>query len=237
MIKPLPIETLRLQGLVDHQGYTRLALNSLLVIEGKHIVLIDPGCAEFLPSRLMREYGLEIPVSMEEELLVAGVLPEKVSDVVFTHLHFDHGSGAFTRVPGKIQKRFPNARYHVLKEHYEYAMNPHPDEADSFFTGLFKYIDQVNWLEDWTYEWMDFKTFNGHTKGMVVPMVKSDEGEVFFVSDLIPMHIFLDAEVYCGYDMDPDLLKKEKQEFLKELKGSSRIIFFHDPLINSINYP
>ena len=200
-------------------------------------VLIDPGCADFLPSRLMQEYGLEIPVSMEEELATAGVLPEAVSDVVFTHLHFDHGSGAFKRVPGNIQKRFPNARYHVLKEHYDYATSPHSMETDSFFIGFFKYLDQIHWLEDWAYEWMDFRIVNGHTKGMVVPVIHSDEGDIYFTSDLIPMHIFFDAEVYSGYDLDPDLAKREKQEFLQEIDKSSRIYLFHDPLIDSIIYP
>ena len=185
----------------------------------------------------MREYGLEIPVSLEDELYDAGVLPEMVSDVVFTHLHFDHGSGAFKRVPGHIQKRFPNARYHVLKEHFDYASSPHPKEADSFFTGFFKYLDQLHWLEDWTYEWMDFRIFNGHTKGMVVPVIKSDDGNTYFTSDLIPMHIFLDPEVYSGYDLDPELAKSEKQEFLYGMGESSRLLLFHDPLIDSTIYP
>ena len=84
---------------------------------------------------------------------------------------------------------------------------------------------------------MDFRIFNGHTKGMVVPVIKSDDGKTYFTSDLIPMHIFLDPEVYSGYDLDPELAKREKQEFLYGMDESSRLLLFHDPLINSMIYP
>jgi len=237
MIKPLTIEDIGLKYDIDPEGDIRLALNALLIISDERVVLIDPGCADFLPSRIMNEYGLEIPEPIESILQSKGIVPEQVTDVIFTHLHFDHGSGAFMRKPGKIVKRFPKARYHVLKEHYEYASRPHPSEASSFFTFLFKYIDGVHWLEDWDFEWMTFKIYNGHTKGMVVPVIRSGREEIFYVSDLLPMHIFLNKEIFCGYDLDPDLIKTEKLDFLSEINKSSKIIFNHDTLIDSMYYP
>ncbi len=237
MIRPWGTETELLNYKVDKDGYIMLSLNALLVIKGKQKVLIDPGCADFLPQRIMREYGLEIPVSMEEELLNAGLRIEDITDVIFTHLHFDHGSGAFKRVPGNILKRFPNARYHVLREHYEYALKPHPSEADSFFTGLLKYLDRIHWLEDWSLEWLEFEVFYGHTKGMVVPVFKSDGIRICVASDLVPMHPFLKPEIYSGYDLNPELAKKEKQEFLKKMEKECRILLFHDSLNDSVIYP
>lgn len=228
---------IRLKYFIDHEGYIRLSLNGLLIIEGEHIVMIDPGCAEFLPARIIKEYGLEVPESIEDVLVQKDVVPDQVTDVIFTHLHFDHGSGAFARQPGKILKRFPNARYHVLKEHFDYASRPHPSESNSFFTLFFKYIDRVHWLEDWTRDWMKFRIYNGHTKGMVVPEIKSGLDEVYYVSDLIPMEIFLKKGVYSGYDLNPELARSEKEKFLNEIAGSARIILFHDPLINSVSYP
>jgi len=237
MIKPLDIERIRLKYDVDNEGFIRLALNSLLIIEGERIVLIDPGCADFLPSRIMKEYGLEVSESIENVLHNKGVNASQVTDVLFTHLHFDHGSGAFMRKPGKICKRFPNARYHVLKDHFDYASNPHPSESNSFFTPFFRYIDRVHWLEDWSMDWMRFKVFNGHTRGMTIPVINTDQGDVYFVSDLLPMEIFLDKQIYCGYDLDPDLANAEKLNFLHELSESSKLLFTHDTLIDSMYYP
>ena len=214
----------------------RIAMNALLVEIGERKVLFDPGSADFLPVKLRREYGLEIPVTLEEGLLGAGIIPEQITDVVFTHLHFDHASGGFKRVPGNIVKRFPNARYHVLKEHYQYAVDPDPFEADSFCTGLFKYLDRIHWLEDWDPGWVEFKIFNGHTRGMVVPVIHTKEEKTYFMSDLVPMEIFLDPEVWCGYDLESNLLLREKQDFLDQAEQGSRLILFHDTLKENVFY-
>ena len=221
---------------VNQNGYMRLSMQTVLVEEADRKVLIDPGTADFLPLRLRQEYGVEMPVPLEEELSRVGVLPDQITDVVFTHLHFDHASGAFKRVPGNIVKRFPRARYHLLKEHYQYALDPDSFEADSFCTGLFKYLDQMYWLEDWDLEWMSFKVFNGHTRGMVVPEIHAHEGLTYFMSDLVPMEIFLKPELWCGYDLEPGLVLREKEKFLHDLAPLTRLFLFHDTLKESVFY-
>lgn len=238
MIKPFTEKEIQEHYSVDKEGFIRLALNGLLILVGDRIVLIDPGCADFLPARIMTDYGLEVNESIESILEKKGVAASQVSDVLFTHLHFDHGSGAFIRKPGRIEKRFPNARYHVGKEHFEYASHPHPSESNSFFTSFFRYIDQVHWLEDWSADWMDFKIFQGHTRGMLIPVIHSGGEKICYLSDLIPMQVFLNREVWCGYDLDPDLAKIEKVEFLSQIKAeNNKLIFLHDPLKDSIIYP
>lgn len=212
----------------------KLSMNALLVEEGERKILIDPGTADFLPLKLRGEYGLEIPVMLEEELTGMDLQAEQITDVIFTHLHFDHASGGFKRVPGNIVKRFPNARYHILKEHYQYATDPDPEEADSFCTGLLKYLDRIHWLEDWDLDWIEFKIFNGHTRGMVVPLIHDKQEQICFMSDLAPMEIFLDPEVWCGYDLEPDLQLREKQDFLQGLSPGSKVVLYHDTLMESV---
>ncbi len=68
MIKPLTQSELRLIYNVDTEGYIVIYLNGLLIIEVERIVVFDPGCADFLPSRILNEYGLEIPESIETVL-------------------------------------------------------------------------------------------------------------------------------------------------------------------------
>lgn len=234
MIKPLSLEEIALKYKVDQGGYIKLAMNALLVEIGDKKVLFDPGAADFLPMKLRLEYGLKIPLSLEDGLKDIGLHAGQITDVVFTHLHFDHASGGFKRIPGNIVKRFPNARYHVLKEHYRYAMDPDPGEADSFCTGLLKYLDQIHWLEEWEHDWITFRVFNGHTRGMVVPVMTIMKEQICFMSDLAPMEIFLEPEVWCGYDLDSRLLLREKQDFFGNLDPGSKIILFHDTLTESV---
>jgi glyoxylase-like metal-dependent hydrolase (beta-lactamase superfamily II) len=236
MIKPWFLESIRQKYTVDTEGFMKLAMNAFLVKKEEHVVLIDPGAAEFLPSGLKQEYGLEIPVPLVQVLQEADVNMQEITDVIFTHIHFDHASGAFKRIPGNIVKRFPNARYHVLKEHYDYAQKPDRIEANSFSMVFFRRLDKIHWLEDWNHDWMNFKIFKGHTRGMVVPEISTGEGKIYFVTDLIPMEVFLEPEVYCGYDLDPELQMQEKQEFLEQIEPGSRLILFHDTLKESVFY-
>lgn len=236
MIKPLTEEEIRPSYDVDQEGYMKLAMNALLVEKGESKVLIDPGTADFLPARLKEAYGFEMPLALEDVLQGLDVDPAAITDVLFTHLHFDHGSGAFKRVPGNIVKRFPNARYHVLKEHYQYALRPDRVEASSFTTVLLKRLDQIHWLEDWDKNWITFEVFHGHTRGMVVAVIHSGEEKVYFTSDLLPMEVFLEPGTWCGYDLDPELQLKERQDFLQRLDKKSRLILFHDTLKDSVFY-
>jgi len=236
MIRPWSVDKIRQKYPVDDKGYMRIAMNSLLVVRGAHVVLIDPGTADFLPARLRQQYDFQMPVSMEASLHKAELEVEDVTDVIFTHLHFDHGSGAFKRVPGNVVKHFPNARYHVLEEHHRYALHPNEVEASSFSTMLLKRLDQIHWLEEWNHDWMRFHVFNGHTRGMVVPEIQWGKGTVYFLSDLVPLEVFLEPEVHSGYDLDPGLLIKEKLDLLGQIRQGSRFFLFHDPLKDSVIY-
>lgn len=237
MIRPYSLEQVSRTYPLDEKGIMTLAMNALLLKASDRTLLLDPGCADFLPSRWSRTYGLEFGRSLEEQLVDHGVLPGEITDVVFTHLHFDHGSGAFARSPGTIGKRFPNARYHVLQEHFNYSSKPDRSEAGTFFTRLFRTVDRIFWLEDWTETWIEFLPVNGHTRGMVVPVIHTDGEDIYYLTDLIPMSIFFEKQIYSGYDLDPEVAVREKCEFLDGISRPSRFILFHDPLKDSSLYP
>ncbi len=245
MIRPLSEEAIGSFYPMDRDAKILLTMNSLLVCQGKHRVLFDPGTAGFLPSRLKREYGMKEGEPLEQQLEKLGVTADSITDVVFTHLHFDHGSGALSKVPGNIIKRFPAAKYHVGRSHFEYAKRPHRVEANSFFTSLLAGLGELHWLEDWEEDWVEFRYFDGHTRRMALPVIYSPEKTVYYLTDLAPMEVFLRPGVYSGYDLDPELAVSEKESLLNEVKNYHRnpgakpaqLIFFHDPVNPVVELP
>ena len=237
MFNHLAVDRISAYYNLDERGRMRIPMNTLLVVHKNRTVLFDPGCADFLPKRIIQSYGLIVERSLEEVLDEKGFMPESITDVVFTHLHFDHGSGAFLRVPGNIVKRFPAARYHIHKAHFDYVSNPDPVEQGTFFSTLFNYIEDVHWLEDWEESWLSFHVYSGHTRHMVVPEIQGGDRPVYFLSDLVPMAIFMESDVNSGYDRDPQLARMEKKDFLETVKDPSRMFYYHEPLKNSEIYP
>jgi glyoxylase-like metal-dependent hydrolase (beta-lactamase superfamily II) len=237
MIRGVPPEVTAGLYRIDRKGGMHIAMNALLVATGDRTVVFDPGCADWLPARLIESYGLKIDRPLELELKGMGYDTDEVTDVVFTHLHFDHCSGAFVRSPGKLGKRFQGARYHVLRDHYEYALRPDRQEGNSHAAKLLRYADAIHWLEDWEEDWMELKVFHGHTRYMTVPGIRTGERTLWFVNDLAPMEIFLRFEVSSGYDLEPELARKEKVEFLENLDPGSELVFYHDPHTERLIYP
>ena len=66
-----------------------------------------------------------------------------------------------------------------------------------------------------------------------MPVIVDGNNAVYYMSDLIPMDIFLESGVYSGYDLNPELAVREKEDFLNGLSGSGRLIYFHEPLEKS----
>ncbi|MBN1133303.1 MAG: MBL fold metallo-hydrolase, partial [Bacteroidales bacterium] len=214
---------------VDEEGNMKIAMNSLLIEHGGRVVLIDPGCGDFLPKRVLDEYGLEIPVPPEALLQRAGYKETDVTDVVFTHLHFDHGTAAFRRVPGKMVKRYERARYHVSEIHYRYALKPASPEKNSFFTFVFRTMDEIHMLEQWDSEWMEFLSYNGHTRSMAVPRVTGKDADLVFASDLLPLRLLTEPGSTSAYDMEPGIQVEEKKNFLESIIRPTLVVLYHDP--------
>lgn len=228
MIMGVDEEVVREYYNVDSSGFMRIALNALLLEHADRLLLIDPGCATFLPRSLAEEYDLHMRRSVEEEIVAAGYSAGQVSDVLFTHLHFDHGSGALQRIIGGIEPVFANARFVVSRDQLSYIEKQTKEEQNSFFHKLLRYIDNITYFEDWSFDGVDFYVSHGHTNNMIVPLLHSDDHDILFASDLIPMKLHMQEGAWSYYDNDKEVLQKEKDKILSSLKPGSEIIYFHE---------
>jgi glyoxylase-like metal-dependent hydrolase (beta-lactamase superfamily II) len=86
--------------------------NLTLLRNDDRVILFDAGAGPaFMPSA----------GSLSESLGAAGVAPEAVTDVVFTHGHPDHLWGVLDDFDDLV---FPNARYHMGQVEWDYWRDP-----------------------------------------------------------------------------------------------------------------
>lgn len=230
MIQGIPEAVIGRHYSTDTGGKTRIAMNGLIVDTGDRIVCFDPGCATFLSRSLAEEYDLVMDMCLEDTIRLSGYAMDQVTDVVFTHLHFDHGSGAFKRIPGGIIKAFPNARYMVSREQLAHIESLDSRKQGSFFHKLLKFAGDLTWADDWDVAGIRLLASHGHTKHMLVPVLDAGDHDVLYATDLVPMKLHLMPGVSSYYDEDKPLLQQEKEEIIGKLRPGTEIIFYHEPL-------
>ena len=112
-----------------------LAMRSLLVSNvPEKVILIDNG-AGTKHLRQLSYYNFFDLVDLGEELHKRGISPGLVTDVVLTHLHFDHCgySTLKNEETGEIYPAFPNATYWVSRKQWDNYLHPNALEKDSYF--------------------------------------------------------------------------------------------------------
>src|SRR3989339_2262941 len=77
----------------DENNQCNLVMRSLLINDGNRIVLIDNGLGEKQDEHFIKNFGLFGDDSLEKSLSTAGYSFDDITDIVLTHLHFDHCGG------------------------------------------------------------------------------------------------------------------------------------------------
>ena len=212
----------------DHR--IRLATNSLIVETGEQRFLVDVGCGDKWSDKLRRIYGIE-PAG----LLPGG--PDSVTDVILTHLHFDHAGGLSKRVPGsdtEVEPCYPRARVHLQEANRDLARDPGPRERASYLRQNTTVLDKVplELVRGGTeiVPGLRVHRSDGHTRGLQWVEVRAGGSTVAFPSDLIPTAHHLPLPYAMGYDMCVEKLLEEKEDFLRRaVAGDWIVVFVHDP--------
>lgn len=228
MIMGVSEELVRKRYDVDANNQMRIGMNGLIVETGERVILFDPGCATFLSKSLAETYDLVMEQPLTDTVAEAGYRPEDITDVVFTHLHFDHGSGAFLRIPGGIVKAFPNARYVVSRKQLEAIEKMAAGEQGSFFHKLLRFAGELSYMEEWQAEGIRFFVSHGHTDHMAIPIIDAGDHDVVFATDLLPMKIFMEPGAYSYYDVAVPLLEAERKQLFSSVSPDPEIVWYHE---------
>jgi glyoxylase-like metal-dependent hydrolase (beta-lactamase superfamily II) len=224
----------------DDKNRIEMASRCLLVEEGKRLILIDTGMGNKQGDSFFRHYGLWGDYSLVSSLALAGFHPDDITDVFFTHLHFDHCGGAVNKDnSGKLIPAFKNAYYWVHKSHWEWATFPNAREKASFLpdnilpleqSGQLKFIEDPGPFIKETPFPFSIQLIDGHTEKQMLPLIEYQGKKILYAADLVPTVGHIPIPYIMGYDTRPLLTLKEKEQILRNSFEKEVLLFLqHDP--------
>lgn len=218
----------------DSQNLCSWALRCLYIETGRHRILIDTGLGNKQSDKFFSYYEPSGNILIQDALLEAGIPTEQITDVILTHLHFDHVGGALAKdSDGQIYSTFPQAQFWVMKAHWDYALRPNAREKASFLEENIiplQSLQLLRFLDDAEFPDVEFIVVNGHTQAMALPLIHVGAGKnVLFAADLFPSVHHIPLPYIMAYDMQPLLTLKEKEEVLNRCILDNIALFFeHD---------
>lgn len=212
-----------------HQASQPLDFYVWALIGKERTVIVDTGFDEAMAKK--RERQIMRPVT--EALRAVGIAPDKVSDVVITHLHYDHCGN---------YDAFPNAKYHLqdcemafatgrcmCDEKLRVAFEAEDVTAlvRKVFSGRVAYHDGEGQIAPG----ITVHHIGGHSKGLQAVRVKTARGDLVLASDATHLYEHLEtAKVFPITYSAEDAIKGYAK--LKQLAPSLKhIVPGHDPKV------
>lgn len=220
----------------DERNRVRLA-SRLMLLEGDgRRILVDTGLGDKWDAKRSAIFGVErVGGGVLEALRARGTDPSSITDVILTHLHFDHAAGT-TRLEGEeLRLVFPQAVHHVQRRHWDWAHNPTLKDAGSFRAEDFAPLagsDRLHLLDgdQELFPGIEVVVLCGHTTAMQAVKVSGPEATLFFLADLVPTATHLRWPYIMGYDNEPLVTLAEKQRhLLRAAEEGWLLVFEHDP--------
>lgn len=226
----------------DEKNLIEMDMRSLLIEDGKKLILIDCGLGQKQDEKFFGHYSLYGDDSLEKNLSRYGFVKDDITDVFLTHLHFDHCGGAIEWNDDRTGYRpaFRNAQFWTNENHWQWATEPNPREKASFLkeniipmqeSGQLNFVPlpttgNYGFAPDLK---MDIIFVDGHTEKQMLPVIQYQEKTIVFAADLIPTAGHVPLVYVMGYDTRPLLTMEEKEKFLKQCVDNEYLLFLeHD---------
>jgi len=219
----------------DEANRIKLSTRHLILESDSKKIIIDTGMGEKWDEKEKNIYAVDENISIRSALKSIGLNPEDITDVILTHLHFDHTGGSTIRVKDKLEPAFPHAKYYIQKQNYEWAINPSDRDKVSYIKenfqplfdeGVLNLIEGNSNFDDE----IKFMVINGHTFGQQMVKISDGSQTFLFCADLIPTYGHIPLPYIMGYDLQPLVTLEEKKKILKEVVDEEWKLFFgHDP--------
>jgi glyoxylase-like metal-dependent hydrolase (beta-lactamase superfamily II) len=222
----------------DENNLCNWAMRCLLVINGDKKILIDNGIGDKQDEKFLKHYYLNGDVSLEKSLESIGLTSDDITDMVLTHLHFDHCGGSIKKISeDKYIPAFRNATYWISRPQWNWATQPNRREKASFLKENIFPIHESGQLilveqEGEILPGISVKFYNGHTDGQMIPFIKKEDKTIVFMADLLPSAAHVPLPYIMAYDTRPLVTLNDKEVFFKEAVAGNYILFLEHDLYN-----
>jgi len=224
----------------DANNRIQMCSRSLLVENGERLILIDTGMGYKQSEKFFSHYDRSTDENLDGSLRMKGFHRDDVTDVFFTHLHFDHCGDAILRnKKDTLEPAFKNATFWSHEDHWQWATHPNPREKASFLpenilpiqeSGQLQLLKGKDFMLKDTPLDFDIILVNGHTEKQMLPVLRYQNQRIVFAADLIPTIGHLPIPYVMGYDTRPLISMDEKSRFLKMACDENFLLFLeHDP--------
>ncbi len=218
----------------DENNGIRLAMRSLMITSGDRLILVDCGVWQYFPEKLRdRVYAIEQPELAATFEARTGRRVDEVTDIIATHLHFDHVGGFVTRQGDDLTPTFPNAAFHVQKEQLAWAQEPSDKDRGSYVKPLIDAIVAAPNLVLHDGPWslltgLEIDVVHGHTRAMQIVRVQLGQRWLVHTADMVPTSAHIPPPYIMAYDTEPIKTGQEKKRYYTTWPDA--VYFFeHDP--------
>ena len=220
----------------DEFNRIKLALRLLVLRSSNRIIIVDTGVGNKMNEKLSKIYNVDhSKYNLHKELDKKNINPDDVTDVIISHLHFDHIGGATYYDAGELKLTFPNAIHHVQGEQWHWGINPSDKDKASYMPENFIPIREQAKLNELPgpgtlYDGIDLLVMYGHTHGMQLPKIYDSKNTILYCADLIPTASHIPLPYIMGYDNNPMTTLEEKRRILPQaVEENWTLVFEHDP--------
>ncbi len=224
----------------DEANRIFMSTNLLLIRGAGRNILIDTGLGDKYDEKFRQIYAVDLSRHhLAGALGRHGLSPGDITDVILTHLHFDHAGGATVRDPdGTIRPAFPGARYYVSRRQFEWANHPSEKDRASFVPDDFLPLQTHGCLElldegGEIFPGVELIPADGHTVGQMMVLVHGSPHALFYAADLLPTAAHVPVPWVMAYDLYPLTTVQEKKQHLRRAVNQNWLVFFeHDPEVH-----
>jgi glyoxylase-like metal-dependent hydrolase (beta-lactamase superfamily II) len=225
---------------LDFDFCMKFELNCLLIKTNNHNILVDTGIGENYTEKQKRIYKPS-KFLLLEELIATGTPKEDIDYVILTHLHFDHTGGILSK---DNRLNFPNAEYIIQQSEFEIALNPDILNQSAYpLKSHYELLKNHNKLHLINNDYqlnkeITIKKTSGHSKGMQIVEINSNDDMVCFSGDLFPTRFHLNPAVTSAYEVNRETIIKEKINIIDRLnKTQGRLILGHEKESPILKFP